>query len=206
LKNTLEFWVIKTAAFLVYLLMRFLWFTSRKNFHYITPADQEHVMSVCWHSELLMSPQMYRAIRPHHSASAIASHHKDGELVTQILSFLSIKPLRGSSRKGASRVLLQAIRMVEQGEEILLTPDGPKGPRYHLNDGILGLALKSGLPIIIINYRPKHYWQLGSWDRFVIPKPFTRIDFYLQSVSLDGMSRDQAREFLRSKMVEYALP
>jgi lysophospholipid acyltransferase (LPLAT)-like uncharacterized protein len=96
--------------------------------------------------------------------------------------------------------------MLKEGEEILLTPDGPKGPRYHLNDGILGMALKSKLPILIISYQPEKYWQLKSWDRFVIPKPFTKIDFYLQSVSLEGMELDEARDFLRSKMLEHALP
>lgn len=206
MKKSLDDIGLSIAAFLIYLLMRFLWFTSRKKFHTLTPIDHDQVTSVCWHSELLMSPQMYRKVRPHQSASAIASQHKDGELVTRILSHLSIKPLRGSSRKGASRVLLQAFRMLKEGEEILLTPDGPKGPRYHMNDGILGLAKKSKLPILIINYRPEKYWQLKSWDRFVIPKPFTKIDFYLQSVSLEGLELDEARDFLRNKMLEHALP
>ncbi|MEA3419957.1 MAG: lysophospholipid acyltransferase family protein [Campylobacterota bacterium] len=206
MKESLDSIGLSLASFLIYLLMRFLWFTSRKEFHYLTPVEHEHVTSVCWHSELLMSPQMYRKVRPHQSASAIASRHKDGELVTRILSYLSIKPLRGSSRRGASRVLLQALRMQREGEEILLTPDGPKGPRYHLNDGILSLAMKSGLPVLIINYQAKKYWQLKSWDRFVIPKPFTKIDFYLQSVSLEGLELNEARSFLRNKMLEHALP
>jgi lysophospholipid acyltransferase (LPLAT)-like uncharacterized protein len=196
---------LRIGAFAIYGVMRFLWFVTRKRIHRLTPIDAPHVTSVCWHSELLMSPQMYRQLRPSASASAIASEHKDGEIVTQVLRHLGIKPLRGSSRRGAQRVLLQAFRMLREGEEILITPDGPKGPRYHLHDGIVGLALKSHLPVLIINYRPSAYWQLDSWDRFIIPKPFCRIDFYLQSVWLEGMTLEQARLTLREKMLKYAL-
>ena len=96
--------------------------------------------------------------------------------------------------------------MIREGEEVLLTPDGPRGPRYHLNDGVVAIAMKSDLPILIINYRPSAYWQLGSWDRFVIPRPFGTIDFYLQSVSLKGMDMEEARVFLKKKMLEHALP
>ncbi len=198
--------MVKITAFVVYLMMRFLWVSARKKYHYLTPIEESQSMGVCWHSELLMSTQMYRKIRPRHSTSAIISLHKDGELVARIMSYFSIKPLRGSSRKGAHRVLLQAMRVLEQGEEVLVTPDGPRGPRYQMSDGILSLAMKSDLPIVIINYLPSSYWQLKSWDRFLIPKPFARIDFYIQSVSIGGMERDEAREFLRLKMIENALP
>ena len=190
---------------LVYLLMYFLWFTSRKKLHYLTPIGPEQHIIACWHSDLLMIP-VYRKIRPHHSASAIVSQHRNGEIVAKVLAYLSIKPLRGSTRKGAKKVLLEAFRAIKEGEEIQISPDGPKGPRYHINDGVIALALRGEVPILIIGYRADKYWQLKSWDRFVIPKPFTKIDFYLQSVSLKGMDIEQAREFLQKKMLEHALP
>jgi len=149
---------------------------------------------------------VYRKICPHRSASAIISQHKDGEIVAKILAYLSIKPLRGSSRKGAKKVLLEAFRAIKRGEEVQVSPDGPKGPRYHINDGVVALAQKGNLPIMIIGYRADRYWQMKSWDRFVIPKPFSRIDFYIQALSVDNMQLSDANALLRAKMLEHALP
>ena len=187
---------------LVYLLMRFLWYTTFKKFHYITPIGDEQHVCVCWHGELLMSPQAYRKIHKKHPASAIISAHFDGSLIASTLNMLKIRPLRGSTRKGARQVLLQAFKSIKSGEEVLITPDGPRGPRHSMSDGAIGIALKSKLPIFVMNYKADHYWQLKSWDRFVIPKPFTRVDFYIQSISLEGLTREEAKVYLSDKMLE----
>lgn len=190
---------------LIYLIMRFIWYTTRKKFHFITPlSDAQHVC-VCWHGELFMSPQAYRKLHKNHSASAIISQHFDGQLIADTLQKLRIFPLRGSSNKGANKVLLQAFRALKEGQEVLITPDGPRGPRHTMNDGVVGLALKSKLPIFVMNYTAKNYWQLGSWDRFVIPKPFTSVDFYIQSLTLEGMSLEEAKTFLSAKMLEHTI-
>ncbi len=189
----------------IYLFMRIVWFSSRKEFHYITPiGDKQHVC-VCWHGELFMSPQAYRHIHKKQPASAIISSHFDGSLIANTLLKLGIRPLRGSSRKGAKQVLLQAFKSIKSGEEVLITPDGPKGPRHSMSDGAIGIALKSKLPIFIMNFKANSYWQLSSWDRFVIPKPFTHIDFYIQSVSLEDMELEEAKQYLSSKMLEHTI-
>jgi len=190
---------------LAYLLMRFVWVTTRKEFHFITPIDEEQHVCVTWHGELFMSPQAYRYVHKTHDASAIISAHFDGSLIAGTLSFLSIRPLRGSSRKGGTQVLKQAFKSIRDGEEVLITPDGPKGPRHSMSDGAIGIALKSKLPIFIMNFQAKNYWQLSSWDKFVIPKPFTKVDFYIQSISLDGMELEEAKDYLSSKMLEHTI-
>ena len=152
-----------------------------------------------------MSPQAYRKIHKKHKASAIISSHFDGSLIASTLNMLGIRSLRGSSSKGAKQVLLQAFKSIKSGEEVLITPDGPRGPRHHMSDGAIGIALKSKLPIFVMNYRAEKYWQLNSWDRFVIPKPFTKVDFYLQSISLEGMELDEAKEYLLGKMLEHTI-
>ena len=152
-----------------------------------------------------MSPQAYRKIHKKHPASAIISSHFDGSLIASTLKMLGIRSLRGSSRNGAKQVLLQAFKSIKSGEEVLITPDGPRGPRHHMSDGAIGIALKSKLPVFVMNYRAEKYWQLNSWDRFVIPKPFTKVDFYLQSISLEGMELDEAKEYLLGKMLEHTI-
>jgi lysophospholipid acyltransferase (LPLAT)-like uncharacterized protein len=185
--------------------MRVVWYTTRKTFHGISDIGKQQHVCVTWHGELFMSPQAYRKIHKKHPASAIVSSHFDGALIAGTLEFFNIRALRGSTRKGAKQVLLQAFKSIKSGEEVLITPDGPKGPRYTMSDGAIGIALKSKLPIFIMNFQAQNYWQLNSWDRFVIPKPFTKVDFYMQSISLEGMAFEEAKIYLSSKMMAHTI-
>ena len=186
---------------IIYVIMRFIWYTTSKKFHFITDIGEEQHVCVCWHNELLMSPQAYRKIHKTQPASAIISSHFDGSLIASTLNMLKIRPLRGSSKKGARQVLLQAFKSIKSGEEVLITPDGPRGPRHSMSDGAIGIALKSKLPIFVMNYKAEKYWEMKSWDRFVIPKPFTKVDFYIQSLSLEGMDLKEAKNYLSEKML-----
>ena len=188
-----------------YLLMRFYWYTSKKNFHITGEITQEQSIVVCWHGELLMSPQAYRYFHKKQLASGIISRHFDGEMIARILMYFSIVPLRGSSSRGAKQVLLEAFRALKKGDDLLVTPDGPRGPRHTISDGAIALAHKAKAPVLTVNYVPTSYWQLGSWDKFVIPKPFSTVDFYLENVSLEGMELDEARKFLSYKMLEHTV-
>ncbi|BAF73138.1 lysophospholipid acyltransferase family protein [Sulfurovum sp. NBC37-1] len=190
---------------LLYVLMRIIWFSTSKKFHFISLVGEEQHVCVCWHGELFMSPQAYRKIHKTRPASAIISSHFDGSLIAGTLKLFHIRPLRGSTKKGARQVLLQAFKSIKAGEEVLITPDGPRGPRHSMSDGAVGIALKSGLPIFIMNFTAENYWQLKSWDRFVIPKPFSKVDFYLQSVSLEGMDFEEAKAYLSERMLEHTI-
>lgn len=190
---------------LLYLFIRTIWYTTRKKFHFVTPIGEEQHVCVTWHGELCLTPQAYRYIHKTHPASAIISAHFDGSLIAGALGFLKIRALRGSSRKGAKQVLIQAFRSIKAGEEVLITPDGPKGPRHTMSDGAVGIALKSKLPIFVMNFKASRYWQLNSWDKFVIPKPFSRVDFYIQSLCLDGMREEEAKSYLSEKMLAHTM-
>jgi lysophospholipid acyltransferase (LPLAT)-like uncharacterized protein len=205
MKNVLRKTVGIIIPPLAYMLMRIIWLSTSKKFHFITPIGEEQHVCVCWHGELFMSPQAYRHIHKKHKASAIISQHFDGSLIAGTLNLLHIRPLRGSSRKGAHQVLLQAFKSIKKGEEVLITPDGPKGPRHTMSDGAIGIALKSKLPVFVMNFTAEKFWQLDSWDKFVIPKPFTTVDFYIQSISLEGMDLEEAREYLRAAMLEHTI-
>jgi lysophospholipid acyltransferase (LPLAT)-like uncharacterized protein len=188
-----------------YLLMRFYWYTSKKNFHIKGEITQEQSIVVCWHGELLMSPQAYRYFHKKQLASGIISRHFDGEMIARVLRYFSIEPLRGSSSRGAAQVLREAFKALKKGNDLLVTPDGPRGPRHSISDGAIALAHKAKAPVLTVNYVPTSYWQLGSWDKFVIPKPFSTVDFYLENVSLEGMELDEARKFLSDKMLEHTV-
>ncbi len=190
---------------IIFVTMKLLWFTYRKKYHYIDAPIEGQCMAVTWHSELLISPQVYRKFRKYQNTSAIIAQHYDGELIARTFSFLNIIPLRGSSRRGAKSVLIAAIKALKEGSSIMITPDGPKGPRYSMSDGAVSLALRSNLPLMVVNYKPSSYWMLNSWDRFIIPKPFSTLEIYHQIIDISGMEKEKAKKYLTEKMLLYAL-
>jgi len=189
----------------IFLAMKLLWLTYRKKYHFIDAPIQDQSIAVTWHSELLISPQAYRKLRRKQQTSAIISQHYDGELIAKTLKFLNVKPLRGSSKKGAKSVLIAAINAIRKGDSVMITPDGPKGPRHNMSDGAVALAQRSNLPIMVINYQTKSFWQLKSWDKFVIPKPFTQLDIYHQVITLSDIPKDEAKAYLKKQMLTYTL-
>ena len=126
-------------------------------------------------------------------------------IVANTIKYLNIKPIKGSTSKGGARALLEAMSCLREGKEVLITPDGPKGPRHHLNDGVISLAQKLKLPVCVINYQARRYWQLRSWDKFVIPKPFSKIDVYAESIMLDGLNHDDAKKVLQEAMLKHTM-
>jgi len=190
---------------LVYSVMRFLWFTYRKRYHFVDEPIDEQCIAVTWHGELFISPQVYKKLRKTQNTSAIISQHFNGELIARVLGFLDILALRGSSKKGAKSVLINAIKAIRDGRTIMITPDGPRGPRYSMSDGAVALALRSKLPIMVVNYIPSSYWQLGSWDKFLIPIPFSKLEIYHQVIKLENMDKNEAKKHLKSAMNSYSL-
>jgi len=165
----------------------------------------EQCIAVTWHGELLISPQVYKKLRKDTSTSAIISQHYNGEIIAKTLGFFDIKPLRGSSKRGAKSVLINAIKAIKNGNSVMITPDGPRGPRHSMSDGAVALALRSKLPIMVVNYKASRYWQLKSWDRFVIPKPFATIELYHYILDLSNMDKIEAKKHLQLVMNKHTL-
>jgi len=190
---------------ILYILMRLLWFTYRKKYHFIDETIEGQCMAITWHSELLISPQVYRKLRKTQLTSAIIAQHYDGELIARTLKILKILPIRGSSRRGAKSVLISAIKVLKEGYSVMITPDGPKGPRYSMSDGAVALALRANLPLMLVNYKPHSYWQVPSWDKFIIPKPFTTLEIYHQVLDIQSMDKESGKDYLQLQMKKYSL-
>jgi lysophospholipid acyltransferase (LPLAT)-like uncharacterized protein len=124
-----------------------------------------------WHGQLL--PLLW-----HHRDQGIAvliSEHRDGELVARLARSLGYRLIRGSSTRGGERALLSLVRELQDGQEVAVTPDGPRGPAFSFAPGALIAAQRSGASILPIAAHASSAWRLGSWDRFLIPKPFARV-------------------------------
>ena len=132
------------------------------------------IITVTWHNRLMFFPAVFtRAIR--RRTSAIISASRDGQYVSDIVGLFGITAVRGSSSKRGHRALVEAIRMLRNGYTVSITPDGPRGPKYRMSQGPIILASKTGLPIVPITVVASSYWELPSWDRFQIPKPWGKL-------------------------------
>jgi len=103
------------------------------------------------------------------------SEHRDGEYVAQVMARFGLESVRGSSTRGGARLLRDMMGRIREGWSPVLTPDGPRGPKFSVQPGFALLARRSGLPVYPIGLAVRRAWVLSSWDEFVVPKPFTRI-------------------------------
>ena len=124
-----------------------------------------------WHQCVLPCTVYFR----HSRAIILISRSFDGELITRTLKMFGFGAVRGSSSRGGGEGLLGLKRILEDGQTAIFTADGPRGPIYQTKMGPVRLAQLSGAPIGAFHLEPEHAWTMGSWDRFLVPKPFTRI-------------------------------
>lgn len=188
------------------LLIRFLYMSNRKQFHLPSIIPQEPVIFAFWHSDLLMQPYLYYQFRTAPKAKVLISEHFDGQIIARIMKFFKLGTIHGSTTRGGAKVLIQGLKSLSQGYDIGITPDGPKGPRYEVSDGVIVMAQKRHAKVIVFHCRPSRYWQLSSWDRFVIPKPFGHLDFYAsEPIELEGLDMESAKVLIKEKLMEHAL-
>jgi len=134
-------------------------------------GQSRHFLLGFWHARMLMMPYGFRGWQGY----MLISDHRDGGFIADTMRLIGIRTVRGSSTYGGARALLQMIRKVRTEHcDLGITPDGPKGPREKVQPGTVQLAAKTGLPILPVCYATNHQWRISSWDRFYIPKPFSR--------------------------------
>jgi lysophospholipid acyltransferase (LPLAT)-like uncharacterized protein len=133
--------------------------------------------------------------------AALVSASKDGAFLAAILEAFDVQPVRGSSSRRGMQALLELQTWAERGLNLALTPDGPRGPCYHVQEGAILLAQITGLPIIPLSYHATRKWELKSWDRFQIPLPFSRCEItYDAPIRIPRELSDEARENARSNL------
>jgi lysophospholipid acyltransferase (LPLAT)-like uncharacterized protein len=138
---------------------------------------------IFWHNCLFIIPWFYSRYMsgpqcPRHSV-ALTSASKDGEILAAFLARFDIGAIRGSTSRRGAVAMLEMLRASEAGYDVAITPDGPRGPKYQLNAGVITLAQKADIPILGFGIFYSRYWELKSWDAFRIPKPFARVDIHM---------------------------
>jgi lysophospholipid acyltransferase (LPLAT)-like uncharacterized protein len=151
-----------------------------------------------WHNRLLMMPFLYRGeVRPY----VLISQHGDGELIARVCERFGFGTVRGSTTRGGFGALKGCIRLARQGHLLGITPDGPKGPRYVVQPGIIAVAQLTGLPIMPICCGASRYKELASWDRFRIPLPGADFVFtFGEPVSIPRRIEEDELELYRRRV------
>lgn len=143
-------------------------------------SDRQHgpVILTVWHHELF--PASYflwrRLVRRGVDLTVLVSRSRDGELGSRLGEMLGARVVRGSSSRGGSTALRRLHRLLDgRGEAVLIIPDGPRGPSRRFQTGAVQLSRLTGAPVVPLGFGVSRAWRLGSWDRMVVPKPFSRI-------------------------------
>lgn len=143
-----------------------------------------------WHAQMLAFLALHRADRP----AVLISTHRDGERIARAAARLGLRTIRGSTSRGGAGALRALVRALEDGWEIAVTPNGPRGPAEQFAPGVVIAAHQAGVPVVLMAAAADHAWRLASWDRFIIPRPFTRITVaYSEPFTVPGSTaRDAA--------------
>jgi lysophospholipid acyltransferase (LPLAT)-like uncharacterized protein len=192
------------APRLVYAYVRLLWASMRveyRNREVLDRAREEHGQYILafWHSRLLLMPFVY----PDDKVAVLSSTHRDSEMLGRVLARFGVTRALGSSTRGSVSGMRQLLRLVRDGYDLALTPDGPKGPRRRVKPGVIATAAHSGKPVIPVAFAASRGRRVGSWDRTLLPYPFSR-GVYLYGEPLlvpRKASKDQA-ERLRKQLEE----
>ena len=128
------------------------------------------VVYAFWHCMMLVPAYVGRSWR----IQVLISQHSDGEYIAQVIKWMGFGVVRGSTTRGGMRAAKAMVDKARQGFPLGITPDGPRGPRFVVQPGSIFLSQKTGLPIIPVVVGLSRYWELPSWDRFRVPKPFSR--------------------------------
>ncbi|MEP6730383.1 MAG: lysophospholipid acyltransferase family protein [bacterium] len=182
-------WKVRAGA----AVLRLLASTWRMRSHNIeglheARARGTRVIFTLWHGELLPLLWQHRG----EDVAIVISEHRDGEIVAQIAESLGYSTVRGSSSKGGSRALIGLMREIDAGRDGAITPDGPRGPAHVFAAGAAVAAQRTGAHIVPIRAAASRSWRLKSWDKFLIPKPFARVD--VSYGELTAVQADSPRE------------
>lgn len=151
---------------------------NRKKIESLLERNESFIYSF-WHDQLLMCPLTWQS---NSNIKVLISKHRDGDIIAQLISNLGFEAIRGSTHKtnkiknkGGLLSARKMIKSLKNGISIGISPDGPKGPRHKVSEGILSISRLSKSVILPVGIGFKKKWVLNTWDKFIIPKPFNEI-------------------------------
>ncbi|MCZ6689802.1 MAG: lysophospholipid acyltransferase family protein [Planctomycetota bacterium] len=133
--------------------------------------DRGRMIFAFWHQAQLVFVYTERG----QGGRILISQHADGTQIARVVEAFGFGAVRGSTTRGGSAALRKMVRLGRAGQKLAITPDGPRGPPHRVQRGVITLARLTGLPIHIGSWYASRLWEWGTWDRFRVPKPFSRV-------------------------------
>lgn len=201
-------WYQRLGAWIIFVALRGLAMTLRFKWddrsEIINHPPTGPVIFCIWHNRLSMSMEAHRIfsrIRPSPGLAALVSASRDGGFLAAILERFGVQPVRGSSSRRGPQALLELTTWAERGYDLAITPDGPRGPCYVVQEGVMALAQLTGLPVIPFSFNADWKIQFKSWDRFQVPLPFSRCEMRAaKPIVIPREASDEEREKLRQQL------
>lgn len=202
LAKTLEVFLVSFTIWLIATLLGKSWRIV------IDDPGQQQPSATCtdatiycfWHEHLLPISCIFRNT----GITAVVSRSNDGQLAAEVAKRWQHAIIYGSSSRGGASALRQSLRVLKRGSSLAITPDGPRGPRHEAKAGVAQLAAVANVPVTTLSIRASRYWQLNTWDHFLIPKPFATVTVTvgtpLQVVA--GLSSDATTAHLQQQIKE----
>lgn len=167
-----------------------------------------------WHNRLFLALRIYQRFVRHHPQprlaprrmAAMVSASRDGGLLARILELFEVEPVRGSTSRRGPQAMLELVSWGQKGLDLAITPDGPRGPKCVVQEGVVAAAILTGIPVIPVCFRAGWKYQLKSWDRFQIPLPGSRVDTVFGAPlqfapDSSPEARETARRLLQERMM-----
>ena len=202
-------WPKRLAGSVAYGVLRLLAATIRFEFEdhsgILRNATPQAVIFCTWHNRLALALTIYlkypKKLHPARRLAAIVSASRDGAVMAYVLELFGAQPVRGSSSRRGAQALLELTSWAERGYDLAITPDGPRGPCYAIQEGVLFLAQQTGLPVVPMTYHLNWKVRLKSWDRFQIPLPWARcVVRFGRPVIVPKETSEADRETLRQRL------
>ncbi len=159
------------------------------------------VIMTFWHSRILLMRFAYRGRK----ACVMNSMHRDGEIVTRVMERFGILSVRGSSSRGWTHGLKGLVNSHRQGYDLIVVPDGPRGPSRRAKTGALQLARATGAPVFPTAYSARWHFTINSWDKLMIPLPFSRVVFVVGPPIYVPIDADSSQMAEQRRELEIAL-
>jgi lysophospholipid acyltransferase (LPLAT)-like uncharacterized protein len=203
LKNSKIVFNIIASAIFIYL--KFAYFTSRWNFIIPEGFDEKKLDSedglffAIWHNKLAYSMHIFGN---YNNTFGLTSPHSDGKIIGKLALMMNHKIIEGSTNKNASFAVKEIIKQITNGGKIVVTPDGPRGPVYRNGSIITKIASKYNKKVIPVSCHASKYFELKSWDKMMLPKPFSKIVVVMDN-PLELVGEDKYDRLLLEKKLNY---
>jgi lysophospholipid acyltransferase (LPLAT)-like uncharacterized protein len=148
-------------------------------------GSDEPIVFVLWHNRLFMVGEMTRRFRGSNRVYALISASRDGAWLSAFFTACGLGAVRGSTSRFGREAAKALVEVLRSGQDVGITPDGPRGPAYLLKPGALVVARRARSAVLLLGLDYEHSWRLPSWDGFHVPMPFSRMRLRVVSFKVD---------------------